>query len=507
MKHRTRCIASLLLTLLMLLSALPALADATPIGDIVGDSAKPTLRVLCINSTYDYNTYPTASILEEATGYHVEYDMLPADNPEEKLNLIIASQEEYDVIIVSGWNDAIMNYAKAGALLDLAPYLESTPKLAAAINDYERETFTIDGSLYAIGMQSPAFDGRGQINNSVFLRQDYMDALGLTMPQTLDEFTEMLRAFKAYDNGTGTATIPLTLTSSNTFLNGVIGAFGLANEWNEVDGELVHRATDARLLDYLNYMKGLYQEGLIDVDYPANKASNVYEKFSTGTAASAYLSCYNYSSFGDSMKELQPDSVIAYMTPLEGANGDRGVGVTAGGMDRVAFIPVWCENVEHVLNWMELKLEEDTFENVTIGVEGTHYTVDENGERWPILPTFTEERGNSVNYYTGRPAEQYAEYWMLRVKKRADIWEAWSYMNLDPAFTEYTIVSSVGYAPTFESSENVSSLNSLLDDMCLKIIAGDSTTDDYATFLTEWLNEGGAQMIEEYNAWWDTYAK
>ena len=498
MQKRTNRIVSLFLVLLMLLSIVPA---------AMADDAKPTLRVLCLNSTFDYNTYPTAGILEDATGYHVEYDMLPADNVEEKLNLIVASQEPYDVIIIGGSNDLIMNYAKAGALLDLNPYLASMPRMSAAINDYERQTFTIGDGLYAIGMQSPAFDGRGQINNTVFIRQDYLDALKLSMPTTLDEFTAMLRAFKDYENGTGNPTVPLTLTSSNIFLNCVVGAFGMPNDWNEVEGKLVHRATDERILDYLKYMKALYQEGLIDVDYPANKASNVYEKFSTGIAASAYLSCYNYSNFGDGMKELQPASIISYMPPLAGANGEDGVGVTAGGMDRVAFVPVWCENVEHVMNWMELKLEPSVFENVTIGVEGTHFTVDENGERWPILPVFTNERGQSVNYYTGRPAKEYAEYWMLRVKKRADIWDAWSYMNLDPAFTEKTVISYTGYAPNFESSEDVASLNALLSDMCLKIIAGDSTTDEYAAFLNEWMSEGGERMIEEYNAWWATFEK
>lgn len=498
MQKRTSRIVSLFLALLMLLTIAPA---------AMAKDAKPTLRVLCLNNTIDYNTYPTALILEEATGYHVEYDMLPADNTTEKLNLIIASQEPYDVIIIGGNNDLIMNYAKAGALLDLNPYLENMPRLSAAINEYERETFTIDDKLYAIGMQSPAFDGRGQINNTVFIRQDYLDALNLSMPATLDEFTEMLRAFKNFDNGTGNPTIPLTLTSSNIFLDSIIGAFDLPNEWNEVDGELVHRATDERLFAYLNYMKGLYQEGLIDVDYPANKSSNVYEKFSTGIAASAYLSCYNYSNFGDGMKELQPESKISYLAPVTGKDGIRGIGVTAGGMDRVAFIPVWCENVEAIMDWMELKLEPALFKNVTIGVEGVHYTVDENGERWPVLPVFTNERGQSDKYYTGRPAEEFADYWMLRVKKRADIWEAWSYMNLDPAFADCTVVSNTGYAPSFESSEDVASLNALLSDMCLKIIAGDSTTDDYAVFLTEWMNEGGERMIEEYNTWWDDYQK
>ena len=492
--------------LLLILSCSLSFAEET-IGQRVKDTPKPTLRQLNINVAKDYNTYPTAQVLEEATGYHVEYDMLPSDDPMGKLNLIMASREPYDIVVVTGVTDQVMSYAKAGALLDLNPYLALAPKLNAAINDYERETFTLDGKLYAIGMQNPSFTGHGQVTNTVFFRKDYLDQLGLGMPTTLDEFTETLRALKAFDNGTGSPTIPLTISSGDLFLDCIKGAFGIPNTWNEVDGQLVHIAEDPRTLNYLNYMKSLYQEGLIDVDYPANKAANVYEKFTTGVAGSAYLSCYNYSNFGDSLKELQPASVIAYMQPLKGPEGFGGIGVTAGGMDRIAFIPAWSKNVEHTINYMELKLEEDTFRNVTIGTEGVHYTVDENGERWPILPAFTDERANSVNYYTGRPAEQYAEYWKLRVKKRADIWEAWEYMNIKEPFISMTIVSDVGYAPTFDSSIYAASLNSMLADAAMKIIAGESTTDSYPEFLAEWRAEGGAEMVQDYNAWWKDYSK
>ncbi len=501
---RKKITAVLALVLAFLLLGLSS-SMAETIADVVGETEKPVLHQLNINVKDDYNTYPTALILEEATGYHVEYDMLPSEKPMDKLSLIMAGHENYDIIVIGGDVDAVMGYARSGALLDLTPYLPLAPKLNAAINDYERETFTIDGKLYAIGMQSPAFNGRGQINNTVFIRQDYLDQLGMELPETLDDFVEMLRALKEFDNGTEAPTIPLTISSGDVYLACITGAFGIPNEWNEVDGRLVPRAEDPRTLEYLDFMKELYQEGLIDIDYPANKASNVYEKFSTGVAACAYLSCYNYSNFGDSMKEMQPESKIAYMQPLTGPDGDCGVGVVAGGMDRIAFIPAWCQNIEHVINYMEMKLEQDTFENVTIGQEGVHFTVDENGERWPILPIFTQERGNSVNYYTGRPAEEYADYWKLRVKKRADIWDAWSYMNLKEPFVSKTVVSMTGYAPNFASSSNAAALSALEKDMAIKIVAGDSTTAEYSAFLDEWHKEGGTELVNDYNTWWESY--
>ncbi|UUZ80873.1 hypothetical protein LJK88_39845 [Paenibacillus sp. P26] len=60
--------------------------------------AKPQLKSLQIWQKDDYNTYPVAKMLEEKTGYKVQYDMLPQDKPQDKLNLLIASGEPYDAI-------------------------------------------------------------------------------------------------------------------------------------------------------------------------------------------------------------------------------------------------------------------------------------------------------------------------------------------------------------------------------------------------------------------------
>lgn len=507
MKRTLRLLSCLMVAALLLAPGAFA-AEGQTIADMLPAGDKPVLRQLNINISQDYNTYPVAGVIEDYTGYKVEYDMLPADAAKDKLNLIIASQEPYDIIVYGGDIDAVITYAKEGALMDLAPWLEYAPKLNAAINDYERMTFTIGDALYAIGMQAPAFGGAGgAVNETVFFRQDYLDDLGVAMPTTTDEMADVLRALKGYQNAQSGETIPLTMTGKQVVFSTIIGAFGIPNEWNEAeDGTIVHRVTDPRMKDYLAYMKGLYQEGLLDVEFPANQSSNVNEKFSTGVAGSAYLSVYGYESFGDSMKELQPESAISYMPPLVGPNGDIGLGARAGGMDRIAFVPASCQNIEYVIDFMEKKLSDEAFLDLTIGKEGVHFTVDENGERWPIHPVFMDERGNAVNYFTGRPATQYAEYWTLRVKKRADIWEGWSTINLSPAFTDHRITSEVGYAQPFESGQYTASLNEMFTNQCVKIIAGTQDVDSYDAFVAEWLKAGGQEVIDNYTAWWAEYS-
>ncbi|MCI8622530.1 MAG: extracellular solute-binding protein [Provencibacterium sp.] len=482
-------------------------AQPQTIAGLVEGKEKPVLRQLNIYLAKDYNTYPTAQVIEEGTGYQVEYDMLPSDGAADKLNLIMATQEPYDIVVYGGDSSLIMNYAKEGALADLNPWLPMTAYLKDAINDYERDTFTLDGGLYAIGMQTPTFDGKSPVTLTTFVRQDYLDAMGRKMPDTLEGFQELLTQFKSFDNGTGSPTIPYTVSASNVILEGIIGAFGMPTEWNEADGRLCHRAADPRMKDYLAYMKNLYQQGLIDVDYPANQSANVFEKFSTGVAASAFLSCYDYQNFADTMAGVQPGAKIGYLPPLKGPDGTAAVGSVSGGMDRIAFIPKVTKNIEHVIHFMDLKLEPELFESITIGEEGTHYTVNESGELWPILPAFTDERGSSVNYYTGRPAAQYAEYWKLRVKKRADIWDCWNFINNDPSYTGVHVSSAIGYAPVFASSQNVSSLNALFSDTCLKIIAGSSAVEEFDAMTANWLEQGGRELTADYNEWWAGYQK
>ena len=76
-------------------------------------------------------------MLEEKTGYHVQYDLLPSDNVEEKLNLILSSQDDYDGIQIMGtYKDKYYDYANQGALLELDELIdEYGPNIKEALSD------------------------------------------------------------------------------------------------------------------------------------------------------------------------------------------------------------------------------------------------------------------------------------------------------------------------------------------------------------------------------------
>ena len=143
---------------------------------VSGAFAEDTLRALLPNCPLDRNTLYSARVIEEKTGYKIAYDQLPADNWLDTLNMIIANGEDYDYVMANTEaQNLIMNLAQQGALVDLTPYLADHPNLASVITDYSRSTFSIDGTLYAIGMEALSFDGYGEVRELMFYRQDWLD--------------------------------------------------------------------------------------------------------------------------------------------------------------------------------------------------------------------------------------------------------------------------------------------------------------------------------------------
>jgi putative aldouronate transport system substrate-binding protein len=425
----------------------------------------------------------------------------------DKLNLIMASEESYDMVVIGGNVDVTMSYANAGALVDLNPYLQYTPNIAAAVSDYARDIFTVGDSLYALGMPALSFNGgQGEIREISWIRKDWLDALGLSVPETLDEFTEMLRAFKSYNNGSSIATIPLTSGTGGVWLHSVIGAFGIPNDWNVVDGKILPRSADPRFKEYLTYLKGLYQEGLLDPEYPANQSANVREKFSNGIAGTSQFGYWDVPGLYDTMEQTQPGFEIAFMPPLAGPDGKKAFGTNVGGFDRICFLPKAGKNLEHTLNFMNIKLEEENFRSAVIGFENVHWTQTEDGQYWPIIPRFFDDFSQGVNYTTGRLPE-YETYWMARAKKDTRQWECWIQLNGDPKFTDFNSTSEVNKAPAFpETSKNKQSIDQMVADKMVKVIAGEDTVESYDEFLEEWKAAGGQAMIDEYNAWWATFS-
>lgn len=466
---------------------------------------KPELRALQGWMKDDYNRYPVAKLLEERTGYKVQYDMLPQDNPQEKLNLLLASSEPYDAITtpgVSAYKALYSDYAKRGALVDLGPLIDKYgPNIKAAISQESLDAVKIDGKIYAIPSKSLS-----NVASSLMIREDWLDKLGLKMPTTTDELVAVLKAFKEQDpGGNKEKNIPFAIQGTGNVEVNLAGAFGLTNTWNDVDGKLVPRAYDPGYKDYIVFMNDLFKQGLLDKEFAVNKDATLSEKFTSGKVGVMPVDWSSVPSLADALAKNVPGAKMAYIPALKGPQGKMGLAMPTG-FDRLTFIPKSSKHAEDAIKWINAKLEPDTFRLMTIGEENKHYTF-KDGAYAPILPIFNDERNSANNYMSGSDEKNYPLYWQARVRKDARLFDAYAFLNVQqPVNTR--IADPIGLSPYLAVyAKNNESLNAMLNDQTIKFIAGAEPITNLDAFIAKYKAAGGEASYKEVNDWYASLKK
>ena len=488
-------VVSLLLALTLLLASGLSFASAE-------ETYKGELKYLMGFQGTDPNEEPPAKMIEELTGYKVTYYMLPSEGADEKLNLELSSGAEYDIIRMTV--NQFRALAPKGALVDLAPYLEDTTYLKDIMNELEWSAAEVDGKIYGI----PQFDAHfvsGGIAYNVRLFEEAGFKLDEENPDrqlTLDEFVEILRKIKELHPDVipyvGRSAIESTIAS----------AFGIVvHNWQpDVDGSIVHRFCHSNMKEYISFMHSLYEEGLIDVEWPVNKGENIDQKFTTGKAAARHLG-WVCTPIVTALQETTGDS-LDFLWPLSDENGFTLFGSNKGVVGFGA-IPTTCKQVEAAIDFLDLRADPEIFLTSFLGVEGEQWEYrDSDGdgvmEYWPLLgeeydpgftPWFNGHYFNIVN-----SPESFTDMWLCRARKGEIQYEATIKQNAYPR--ESWVDSPLAYAPPMEAvSEYTQSLNTLTNDFIIECIAGTRSVDEYDAVLAEFLAEGGQEMIDEVNAY------
>ena len=130
------------------------------------------------------------------------------------------------------------------------------------------------GHIYSL----PTVDisATGKLDFKQWINTKWLDEMGMEIPTTLDEFKEVLLAFRDQDpNGNGEQDeIPLGLRDPNTVYQ-LGGPFGLGYQMRDTynideNGTVHNWLCDDAFKEYLIYLNDLYEEGLIWQDYYKN---------------------------------------------------------------------------------------------------------------------------------------------------------------------------------------------------------------------------------------------
>ena len=170
---------------------------------------------------------PFAAELEKQTGVKLEFIHPAAGQGGEQFNLMLASDDlpelfgYYWYAFPGGPGSAISggHIRRLNELIDeqspnLKAYLEANPEIDKSVK-------TDDGSYYVY----PFIRGDKSLTayQGLYIRQDWLSELGLSMPETIDEWTNVLTQFKEKKG----AKIPLAYSSTNPFCS----AFGIKEDF------------------------------------------------------------------------------------------------------------------------------------------------------------------------------------------------------------------------------------------------------------------------------------
>lgn len=328
--------------------------------------------------------------MKKETNVDVEFQFLGTE-PTEKLTLLINSGNYGDAIV----GGPVLNYISAsryiasGIFKDLSPYVNDKymPNLMKRLKERPEMLGMIagaDGNIYTLPYINN-YPGNS-IESPMWINGAWLKKLGLATPKTLDEFTNVLRAFRDNDpNGNGIQDeIPYLVSVNREFysLEAIYGCWGMAFKNGNLDGfcQVVDgQVRFGPILDEYKeavaYQAMLFDEGLMWNECFTASSSTGLSKL---TADPCLVGCFTSntiptSPYHDDYISLDPPKVEGYEqtwynNPSAVASKDR------------FYVTNKCKYTAPLLKWMDYFYDFSTAFEVEYGAESDgRYYVDENG--------------------------------------------------------------------------------------------------------------------------------
>ena len=143
--------------------------------------------------------------LEEKTNVHVDWKAIQSDQWGDKISLEMANLKTLpEFVFTAGFNDTdLLKYAKQGVIINVEDYIDKyMPNLCKVFEqapEYRAMCEDENGHIWALpwieqlGYEKTAIQ---TVGNMPFINKGWLDFLGLEIPTTVDEFEQVLIAFR-----------------------------------------------------------------------------------------------------------------------------------------------------------------------------------------------------------------------------------------------------------------------------------------------------------------------
>lgn len=333
---------------------------------------------------------PILKVLDEKLNIDLDVEVITTDFAS-KLNLEVSSGNAPDIMHLAAAQ--FKSLEEQGVLLPLEDYLPTMKNFMERYPDVlDDPTLRYNGHLYFLNGRDSE-DERIKAYSSLWVRKDWLDNLGLSVPTTLEEFKQVAIAFATQDpdkNGIND-TFGFTGMGANVgnrdvmyAWNPIFGAFGTGEQktWTIEDNKLVYGPTSQRYKEALNWIKDFIATGAVDPDIMLMSTyDQIREKVYRNQVGLIYMTWAEFvkANFGTLLKEMTPDAQWIQINPPVGPYGDS--------FDSIYNVPGYLQNgrclsadlannpekLKKVLEYLDYIVYGEGLDLVCYGIEGVHW--------------------------------------------------------------------------------------------------------------------------------------
>lgn len=269
------------------------------------------------NTESDPNNRTIFKRLQEKTNVEIEWKAIQGDQWGEKITLAMADINTLtDFIFSAGFSDNdLLRYADQGVIIPLEDYIDAyMPNLKSVFDkfpEYRKMSTDANGHIWALpwieqlGSEKTAIQ---TVSEMSFINKKWLDFLGLKIPTTIDEFEQVLIAFRDHASelqaefGIDGSIIPMSCIVNDgsqdmaLLINGFGEGYGDNDQGRHIavtdDKKVICTATQEGFKDGIAWLHKLYEEGLIDPEAFTQEWSTYVSKGKSGR----YGVCFSWDS-------------------------------------------------------------------------------------------------------------------------------------------------------------------------------------------------------------------
>ncbi len=488
-------------------------AEAEAVSDPVEISMFIPSRIPDALYTSDTMTF---KILAEKMNMKFDIETVIQSEAKQKFSVIVATGELPDVM--AGTLGDINTFGMSGAFIPLDDLIEEyAPNIKKYLVENKEtlaQTVASDGKIYGIPMLSAIRTAMGYN-----IRQDWLDDLGIEAPVTIDDWYQVLTAFKTNDlngNGAGDVT-PLVLDYAwENYYNNFADAWGIElsgnnDYWMIKDDKVVFAPILPETKEYLTTMAKWYKEGLIDPEFITREDTNNYHILNNKSGATCYWTGYiagqnvNTEVLANdpdtNWQVIQPPVLVKGQEPKTYSQQAATVGFSWG-------ISSSAENAVEIIKMLDYVFSDEGSMLFNFGTEGESYEMVNGQPQYLDAVKNSEDglvtwiRSNGIQALIGM--RQMPEY------------EAASCVNADVKTQLFNYIDNDYFYPinpslTLTEAEqdlyeiNMSSIKTYVNEELLKFFIGTRPIEEFDDFVNR-INELGInEMTTLKNQAYDRY--